>query len=588
MPTATASLSSVSAARSCNDIVTRHTDGPGQYIPPQNCPFNRVVLNLTVVSEGRQFDRLAILYLNDTELWRTSTAEPKPHPGISWTVWKDTSPLITLWRQPQTLIFDLGNIVNDVYTGLFNATLTATFFDVDLVSPHAEPADLIVPVSARRGKDGAPSAFIYPEVKALDRITLPRNIRRAVFTVAATGQGDEEFWWSNVPESNSKSFNTTLPGLSSFREVQVFVDGAIAGVMWPFPTVFTGGISPPLHRPVVGIGAFDLPEQEIDISPFLGSLCDGKEHLIHMEVVGYDDTRIDAIMPMPATVPMSWVLTGKIFIWLDEDESSVTTGLGPITGGGTNYLYDESPIANKSLNYCQGIERRQFAYSTIHTQEGERDVHWTQEHKMDNEGHLWDSGKSWNVTASYKSESKALDNDETYFITSSRYPLYASYEYSESDPDFDFTASVKFNQTLVHDAPSNAVFPSGIEPFLHQLPEGIIGTRLDTTRKGFSFVHKDKGEERVVGEGSTTQSYALNASYPNLCIQLYSRELAISIETTLRDEWELLQGGVNTPPVNLPKEDKLNGQDQGFAPSLVKQSGPLKYFRSKDVTGQPE
>lgn len=35
---------------------------------PPSCKFNRVVMNFTVVSEGRQYDRLALMYLGDTEV----------------------------------------------------------------------------------------------------------------------------------------------------------------------------------------------------------------------------------------------------------------------------------------------------------------------------------------------------------------------------------------------------------------------------------------------------------------------------------------------------------------------------------------
>lgn len=57
-------------------LATRVTMLLGQYTPPSGCSFNRVTFNLTVTSRGRQFDRLAIAYLGDTEIWRTSTAEP--------------------------------------------------------------------------------------------------------------------------------------------------------------------------------------------------------------------------------------------------------------------------------------------------------------------------------------------------------------------------------------------------------------------------------------------------------------------------------------------------------------------------------
>jgi len=39
----------------------------GNYTPP-DCDFNRVVMNFSVVSHGRQYDRLALMYLGDTEV----------------------------------------------------------------------------------------------------------------------------------------------------------------------------------------------------------------------------------------------------------------------------------------------------------------------------------------------------------------------------------------------------------------------------------------------------------------------------------------------------------------------------------------
>lgn len=41
----------------------------GQYTPPP-CAFNKVTMNLTVSSKGRQFDRLGIMYMGDVEVFR--------------------------------------------------------------------------------------------------------------------------------------------------------------------------------------------------------------------------------------------------------------------------------------------------------------------------------------------------------------------------------------------------------------------------------------------------------------------------------------------------------------------------------------
>ena len=71
--------------------------------------------------------------------------------------------------------------------------------------------------------------------------------------------------------------------------VQLLIDGQLAGVAWPFPIIFTGGIVPSFWRPLVGIDAFDLREDEIDITPWLPLLCDGNQHSFEIRIAGLTD-----------------------------------------------------------------------------------------------------------------------------------------------------------------------------------------------------------------------------------------------------------------------------------------------------------
>ena len=199
-------------------------------------------MNFTVTSRGRQFDRLALMYFGDIEVWRTSTAEPTVE-GIRWTYMKDMSEYLYFWNQPQKLIFDLGNLIDSTYTGFFNTTSTATFFTY---SDSVDPAALIIPITARKSTSDAASLFILPGDTAVNTINFPRNANRAVFSVSACGQANEEFWWSNVLQSNVDTFipnDGVLPGFSPWREVQIYIDGQLVGVQWPFPVVFTGGVA---------------------------------------------------------------------------------------------------------------------------------------------------------------------------------------------------------------------------------------------------------------------------------------------------------------------------------------------------------
>jgi hypothetical protein len=397
-------------------------------------------MNFTVTSEGRQFDRLALMYLGDTEIFRTSTAEPTVN-GIEWTYIKDMSEYLYFWNSPQTIIFDLGNLVDSTYTGLYNTTLTASFFTSQ---DTIEPASVIIPISARKGAVNAASLFTLPGDNATNTISFPRNVNRAVFSVSACGQATEEFWWSNVLQSNINTFEAvdgTLYGYSPFREVQILIDGQLAGVQWPFPVIFTGGVVPGLWRPIVGIDAFDLREHEIDITPWLPVLCNGAEHTFEIKVAGLlDDGRGTATIT--ETVGSSWYVTGKIFIWLDDNAESVTTGAEPSvflpapTINISQKLGQNSTGTNQTLEYTTDVQRDLSISSLITSQKGTFLSTWTQSLSVSNYGLYTDYGavQQNNQTTSGVDQSTGA----TFYKSSYWYPLYANTSYIVA-PSGNFT-----------------------------------------------------------------------------------------------------------------------------------------------------
>lgn len=230
----------------------------------------------------------------------------------------------------------------------------------------------------------------------------PRNVARAVFSLSATGQVNEEFWWSNVLQSNVATYqasaNQSLPGYSPFREVQVYIDGQLAGVQWPFPVVFTGGVSPSFWTPMVGTDAFDLKETEIDISPWLGVLCDGKSHNFSMNVVGLDDDG-GTSAKLSTGVGSNWQLTGKVFIWLDTN-GSVTTGAAPTVDGATPTIAVSQTLTkngtgfNDTLTYTTSVKRQLRVSGSITTSKGSQAVSWTQDLSHTDNGTVTNGGNS--------------------------------------------------------------------------------------------------------------------------------------------------------------------------------------------------
>lgn len=358
-------------------------------------------MNLTVTSRGRQFDRLALMYLNDIEVFRTSTAEPTID-GIIWTYTKDVSSFLSLWEARQKIIFDLGNLVDGTYTGLFNTTLTATFF----IGPDLDPAHLILPVSASKSTSNASSHFVLPETKALATLSLPRNAHRALISLSVAGQAAEEFWWANVPSPYTQTFPTTgeLYGFSPFRLAILYIDSLIAGYSSPFPVIFTGGVVPALWRPIAGPDAFDLRDAYIDVSPFLGLLSDGLPHRFEIKIAGLDRSEL------VEEVGASWFVSGKILLWLDDDSDAITTGEMPVIIAPPPLLAEQQQLIpdrngnNESLIYSTDVSQSLSVSSIIKSKTGgSRSVQWTQTAYFHHESHF--SGYGERQELDYRTDS---------------------------------------------------------------------------------------------------------------------------------------------------------------------------------------
>ncbi|KAH9885172.1 peptide-N4-(N-acetyl-beta-glucosaminyl)asparagine amidase A [Xylariomycetidae sp. FL2044] len=572
----------------------------GNYTPP-NCTFDRVIMNFTVVSQGRQFDRLAMMFFGDTEVWRTSTAEPTTSPGIRWTFLKDMTEYLYFWKSQQTLIFDLGNLVDDKYTASFNTTLSATFFTADLETGGASPADLIVPISARKGASNQPSHFVLPAEKAVNTISLPRNVNRAVFSVSANGQASEEFWWGNVLERDSLTFGKTgmhLPGLSPFREVQVLIDGNLAGVTWPFPVIFTGGVVPSLHRPIVGLQAFDLREHQIDITPWLPTLCDGAEHSFTIQVAGFKDTEPKATLAQ--IVQDSWYATGKIFIWRGE-EGSVTTGSVPtinITGPEISFTHSVTRNAtgfNESLAFDLQVNRTLSIKSNITSQDKTGEVTWSQTLSYSNTARFSNYGYKQINDFNIDGVDAATGPHSSYEV-SYAYPLYCDQEMTVS-PEGNLTLRADLTEGLRMRVQGRTVFTTGLEAFTNdpKIKDGaeFIGSLLRTTRHGTAAFFQTGDRKSSSGFGATNQVFKFdgliadtttdidNNDEPPHVVELYFRNVT-AVNQTLVHDLERVRGEDRTNFTQRPVDEiaaslqLLAIPDTAVAAAAAPESGPYR------------
>ena len=277
----------------------------GTVTPPAGCPgpWAMVVLDWNGNVAGRQYDRIGGVWVGGAELLRSSTPEPDPA-GISWHVEKDVTEYSALLSQPQPFRVSMENYVFGPYTGILYITVTLTFYTASAQYPAPTTPDSVMPISRA-------AAFPWFTNAASGSVTLPRNVTGAYLEVYSTGHSCDEFWYANQPSDWANAHGYC--GGTAFREFQVSIDGQLAGVAWPFPVIYTGGINPYLWRPIPGVNAYNIPPYAVNLTPFAALLDDGNAHTISISVAndfGY------------------WLVDGDLLLTLDH---GAATASGAVT-----------------------------------------------------------------------------------------------------------------------------------------------------------------------------------------------------------------------------------------------------------------
>ncbi|AGL20235.1 peptide-N4-asparagine amidase [Actinoplanes sp. N902-109] len=281
------------------------------YQPSCAGPWQKVVLRLDGAVAGRQYDRLGYLTIGGVTVFKTSTPEPSVD-GITWSVEKDVTEYAALLTRAQPVEMLIGNVVDDTYTGVLDVTVKLTFY---------------------RG-----AAAEHPDILPTSQ-AIPRNTEKLFADVYATGSGGgcEEFWYLTTPTGVPYSCPADN---GPYREVQISIDGKVAGIAAPYPHIYTGGWSNPfLWYVLPAPRAFDIQPIRYDLTPFAGLLTDGKVHDIAVTVVG-----------VPAG-QSGWDVPTVLLAWRDKHATRVTGELLGSTG---------TPLRNNSV----------YTAPTLHTTGG--------------------------------------------------------------------------------------------------------------------------------------------------------------------------------------------------------------------------
>ncbi|CAA7026804.1 unnamed protein product [Microthlaspi erraticum] len=169
-----------------------------------------------------------------------------------------------------------------MYTGIYHTNVTLHFYKSNSVASNPKISSRLGVAGFQR-RDQTPADLIIP----------------------LCDEGNRGFWFmiENPEETDSKRIQIpsyTRRIVLELREV-------------PFPVIFTGGINPLFWEPVVAIGAFILSSYDMDLTPSLGLLLDGKSHEFSLGVndgISY------------------WLVDANLHLWLDHRSSNVEAGSG--------------------------------------------------------------------------------------------------------------------------------------------------------------------------------------------------------------------------------------------------------------------
>ncbi|KAH8834855.1 peptide N-acetyl-beta-D-glucosaminyl asparaginase amidase A-domain-containing protein [Flagelloscypha sp. PMI_526] len=505
---------------SCTVELLKHTFGEGSYNTPAIVSYTPptdeacgVAGQWSAVSMNLTYDRLGVI-------WRTSSAEPTKT-GTIWTTVKDVTHFLPLFAQAGDFMMDFSNIVDSglLLDGAFDVIISATFYQ-GARSPHA--ADIIIPLS-NLASNVANYFSIDSDAGATVNVTVPESATEAYVEIVCSGNSAEEFWYTNTPDEFLNAFpsETGLIGKGPFREVQVLVDGQLAGVVWPFAVIYTGGITPSNWRPLTSYGAYDAPTYWVDATPFIPLLVDqSKAHTITLLVRGQGSS---------PSINYNWWVSGSLHLRNSTSKTSgsilsynvpdlniKTTGL--VSSG--NETVTTNVVASRSLR----IE------SEIVNGGKKKRVVFSQDLKYSNDARYVDEGWVQWVNQSTIGTSESKHSGQTVLRDAFDYPLRVASNYSL--------------YTMQYGSYGSEIWQSYIRAL--QSPTEIY--------KSYLLKEHSKGEigmdawpglrHAINGTGSNEQTFA----YVDGSAGTYFRDIATKNDAYTKDRvWGSLKGA--NPPV---------------------------------------
>jgi peptide N-acetyl-beta-D-glucosaminyl asparaginase amidase A len=400
----------------------------GTLAPPSGCPgpWAKVVMDYTISVSGRQFDRFGDVNIGGTEVYWGTTEEPSGSTPITYTVSKDLTEYSALLRTAQPFRGGIINYTSDVYTGVYDQTVTLTYYSGP---PPAGVPDAVVGFPAQ----DAPAHFTLNG--------LPRNIVRADLEVTLEGHGCDEQWFSDVPADVSAKYPSAgLCTHGPYREADFSLDGQPVAAVHTFPHIYTGGIVPTLWRPVPAIHTFSLYAEHVDITPFAGLLVDGGTHDLTASVQNAGD---------------EWTVVATLLLYTDhhaaQTHGSLTTDdVAPTATESTT----EAPVGSGDTRVVDSTSRTDVTAGWLDTSAGRVYTRVVRTMAYRNSDTVTDNGFAQRLVQHDSGEQTSTSTRDGQVVSGTRhtydYPLTVDYTIGSfvDGNNYSLSGTVDMTQTL--------------------------------------------------------------------------------------------------------------------------------------------
>ena len=275
-------------------------------------------------------------------LWTGSTHISNLVPR--WRYERDVTELARYFTRPEGFIFigsyDNDYLVDELASRVASARLV--FYRANSATPAQRVADAVFPI-ARNDGYGNNATF---------EGTLPRNMTQVYADVYAQVLGvDRRLWAACAPDlafsffpllhtpfamgDSHSIFGDPPHGCDggSYREVEVLIDGTLAGLAPVFPWLpsnMTNALRNTVNSPAPGVQASNFIPFRVDLTPFAGRLNNGASHTITMRVLNEEGNEV--------------FVGGQLIVYTDHGRAIVP---GAVTA---NTLAAANPVVTDGLS----------------------------------------------------------------------------------------------------------------------------------------------------------------------------------------------------------------------------------------------